>query len=87
MKLALLAAMLLIATPAMAQLTIVLPESGGGYMVLTPGQPMTTILPEQGGGYLILNPGKPSTLVLPQPGQAPTFDQYRPLDQSSFNPR
>jgi len=52
----------MIAAPAMAQTTLVLPEADGGYTVIPSSGPVTHVLREPGGGYLILKPGKPSTV-------------------------
>jgi hypothetical protein len=80
MKRALIAAMFLIATPAMAQSTLVLPEPDGGYVLIPPSGPITQILREPGGGHLILSPGITSTIILPEPSQ---FDDFGPAPFST----
>ena len=65
-------ALALIATPALAQSTVVMPLPGAnGYAVIPPRQGFTTeVLPMPGGGWLIVPPGAQgrSTTVLPLPG-------------------
>jgi len=64
-----------VATPALAQSTIVLPQPGGqGYIVVPPQGFSSTVMPLPGGqGWLVVPaPGQgPSTTVLPLPGSAP----------------
>ena len=63
---------LAIATPALAQSTVVLPLPGAsGYAVVPPRQGFTTqVLPMPGGGWMIvpLGPEGRSTTILPLPG-------------------
>ena len=63
---------LAIATLAMAQSTIVMPQLGSnGYAVIPPRWGFTTqVLPMPGGGWMIVPPGAQgwSTTVLPLPG-------------------
>jgi hypothetical protein len=67
------AILLLIAGPAMAQSTLILPEPGGGYLIVPPAGPSTQVLPQPGGGALVVTPGRPSTVILPLPeGSADT---------------
>jgi hypothetical protein len=71
MKLPILAAiLLLIAGPAKAQGTVILPEPGGSHLIVPPAGPSTQILPQPGGGALVVTRGRPSTVVLPLPGGA-----------------
>jgi hypothetical protein len=80
MKLALIAAMILIATPAIAQSTLVLPEPDGGYVLIPPSGPITQILREPGGGHLILTPGITPTIIPPEPSH---FDDLGPAPFST----
>ena len=63
---------LTIATPALAQSTVVLPQPGAnGYGVIPPRQGFTTqVLSMPGGGWMVVPPGPQgrSTTVLPLPG-------------------
>ena len=73
---AVIAALALVATPALAQSTIVLPLPGAnGYAVIPPRQGFTTqVLPMPGGGWMIVPPGPQgrSATVLPLPGDGAT---------------
>jgi hypothetical protein len=46
--------LLLIAAPAMAQSTLILPEPGGAYLIVPPVGPSTQVLPQLGGGALVV---------------------------------
>jgi hypothetical protein len=63
-----------IATPALAQSTVVMPQPGANaYAVIPPQQGFTTqVLPMPGGGWMIVPPGPEgrSTTVLPLPAMA-----------------
>jgi hypothetical protein len=65
-----------LASPALAQSTVVLPMPGAsGYAVIPPRQGFTTqVLPMPGGGWMIVPPGPQgrSTTVLPLPGDGST---------------
>jgi hypothetical protein len=65
-----LALTLALATPAMAQSTVVMPQPGAnGYAVVPPRQGFTTqVLPIPGRGWMIVPPEGRSTTVLPLPG-------------------
>jgi hypothetical protein len=67
---------LAIATPAMAQSTVVMPQPGAnGYAVVPPRQGFTTqVLPMPGRGWMVVPPGAQgrSTTALPLPGAGST---------------
>jgi hypothetical protein len=67
MRIAIIALALAAASPAWAQSTIVLPQPGGVYVVVQPGQPNAYVIPTSGGGWTILQQGQPNTYVLPEP--------------------
>jgi hypothetical protein len=75
MKLILAIIALALASPALAQSTVVLLLPGAnGYAVIPPREGFTTqVLPMPGGGWLIVPPGAQgrSTIVLPLPGDGP----------------
>ncbi len=63
---------------------------GGGYTVMTPGQPTTIVSPNNSlfGGYTVMTPGQPSTIVTPDghgsytsmtPGKPPTYISPNPV--------
>jgi hypothetical protein len=72
---AVIASLALIATPALAQSTVVMPQPGAnGYAVVPPRQGFTTQVPPMpGGGWMIVPPGAQgrSTPILPLPGGDP----------------
>jgi hypothetical protein len=66
-------ALALIATPALARSTVVMPLPGAnGYAVIPPRQGFTTqVLPMPGGGLIVPPEGR-STTLLPFPGDGST---------------
>jgi hypothetical protein len=94
---AIIAALALIATPAMAQSTIVMPLPGArDYAVIPPRQGFTTqVLPMAGGGWMVVPPGAEgrSTTVLPLLGNGSAatapFNAAQPCcgGQPDYRPR
>jgi hypothetical protein len=70
-RLAAIALALAVASPALAQSTVVMPQPGAnGCAVIPPRQGFTTqVLPMPGGGWMVVPPGAQgrSTTVLPLP--------------------
>jgi hypothetical protein len=61
---------LVVAGPAQAQSTVILPQPDGGYLVVPPAGPASQILPMPGGGALVVTPDRPAMMILPLPGSA-----------------
>jgi hypothetical protein len=73
-RLAVIALALATASPAMAQSTLVLPQSGGGYMVIPPQGFSTQVLPlPDGQGWMLVPPPgqQPATVIVPTTPSAP----------------
>ena len=67
---AVIAALALVATPALAQSTVVIPQPGANsYAVIPQRQGFTIqVLPIAGDGWMVVSPAGHSTTVLPLPG-------------------